>query len=422
MEFVVTTLSSYVLSFKRFTSHRSYKRLLLGGFVSGLGDRISYLAFLAAVASKTDDAMAIGGLTISEMLPGIVALPFVSYIVDRFDKRRLLFASDIFRAVVFLLAAMSGEIWMFFACGFISSCFTMLFEPARMALEPHYIPEGEILQANGTRQSMMSLVMVIGPALGGVLVATVGFRTAFIVNSITFLVSAWLVRGLDRIPLNLNKRTDGFWKEITGGMAAVRSSHVLMYLFALMAFFNLAIGIQFPLMFVFIKENLGGSATTTGWLFSAIGVGGILAGAILASIPKTRTPFEVTSTSGRRKIAALAAIDGVVVIAFASLHSIPPVLIIFALFGAIGVCLMVAYNTAVTEQTHEAVRGRVFSLYHAIQGPLLVISIAIGTPLARKYGAANVFYASGGLEVLLGTVAFLLAGKIKQKVLLISSR
>jgi len=414
MDFVFTTLGNYILSFKRFASHRSYKRLLIGGFVSGLGDRIGYLAFLAAVASKTDDALAIGGLTISEMLPGIVALPFVSYIVDRFDKRRLLFTSDIIRAAIFIAAAISGEIWMFFACGFASACFTMLFEPARMALEPHYIPEGEILQANGTRQSMMSLVMVIGPALGGLLVATVGFRAAFVVNAASFLASAWMVTGLERVRSNRTEATSGFWTEMAGGVKAVRSSHVLIYLFGLMAVFNLVIGIQFPLMFVFIKENLGGNASTTGWMFSAIGVGGIIAGLILTAIPKTRHPFEVTSVKGRRKIAALAAIDGIVVIAFASLHTIPPVLIIFALFGAIGVCLMVAYNTAVTEQTHESVRGRVFSLYHAIQGPLLVISIAIGTPLARQFGAANVFFVSGALEVLLGVTAALVAGKVRQ--------
>ncbi|HEY6172131.1 MAG TPA: hypothetical protein VIX80_07735, partial [Candidatus Kapabacteria bacterium] len=100
MTIVIETFYTYLGQIKRLTAHRSYKRLLIASIGSALGDRIGFIAFLAAVSSTSDDVMALSGITISEMLPGIVALPFVSMVVDRFDKRKLLFYADLVRAVL----------------------------------------------------------------------------------------------------------------------------------------------------------------------------------------------------------------------------------------------------------------------------------------------------------------------------------
>lgn len=159
-------LKAYIAQLQRLTAHRSYKRLLVGGAISAMGDRIGYIAFLAAVTHGSADVMAVSALTVSEMLPPIIAVPIVSLIVDRFDKRSLMFWSDIARAVFFALAALYPEPWVFYTTAFLSASFTVLFEPARQALEPHYVPDGEITQANGVRMSLMSMVLVLGPSIG----------------------------------------------------------------------------------------------------------------------------------------------------------------------------------------------------------------------------------------------------------------
>jgi sugar phosphate permease len=169
------------------------------------------------------------------------------------------------------------------------------------------------------------------------------------------------------------------------------------------------------MLFVWVKENLCGGPAETGWLFSAIGIGGLIGGGILTALGKERRPFDAATVAGRRNIALLAALDGFVVLLFAPMTSLLPAMGVFAAFGLIGTSFHVGITTAITELTPEKVRGRVFSLHHAIQGPLIVLSIGLGAPFAREYGAKNVFFVSGGLEVVVGLTALLLAAKVRRK-------
>ncbi len=411
MEFVLKTYNHYLGQVRRLSSHRSYRRLLIGSIVSALGDRVGYIAFLAAVTSHSNDALAVAGITISEMLPGIVALPLVSLIVDRFDKRHLLIIADLVRAALFVAAAFAGELWLFFVLGFVSMCFTMLFEPSRQALEPHYVPEGELTQANGLRQGFLSIVMMLGPAIGGILAGSIGYEAAFIVNAGSFLVSAFMVSNLDPVTVRDEKR-ESAWREIAGGYRTVKQSPALKYLFALMGLFALVIGIQFPLIYVWVHENLGGGPSDAGWLFSAVGIGGLIGGSYLSTIPKDKHPFDGTTLRGLRNIAILSALDGVIVMLFAPQTTMIAGMIVFACFGAIGTSFHVAITTAFQELSPPEYRGRVFSLHSAVQGPLIVVSIALGTPLAREHGAEAVFLVSGGLEILLGIVGIFWAKRI----------
>jgi MFS family permease len=412
MTFVIETFQNYIAQVRRLAAHRSYKRLLAGSIVSGLGDRIGFIAFLAAVSSHSNDVLAVGGITISEMLPGVVALPFVSMVVDRFDKRRLLLIADIARAILYILAAFAGDLWVFYALGFTSTCFTLLFEPSRQALEPHYIPDGELTQANGMRMGLLSLVMLVGPAVGGLLSASVGFQSAFLVNAASFLFSAWMVTDLEEVKFTPAEKEETLMKEIAGGLRIVWRTPELKFLFVQMAAFAFVIGIQFPLIFVWVRENLGGGPAEAGWLFSAIGIGGIIGGAILASLEKEKKPFDAKTAAGRRNIALLSIADGIVVLFFAPITHFAPAVGVFAAFGLIGTSFHVGISTAITELSPVAFRGRIFSLYSALQGPLIVLSIALGAPLAREYGAKDVFFVSGGLEIIVGIIAIAFAGKI----------
>lgn len=403
------SLRQYITQIQRISAHRSYRRLLIGGLVSALGDRAGYIAFLAAVTAGNNDALAVGGITIAETLPVILAAPIVSYFVDRYDRRQLMLLADLIRSIVFSAAFFYPEIWVIYVVGFISAAFTALFEPSRLALEPHYVPPGEITQANGLRMSMMSFVMICGPAIGGLLVSTIGYRYAFLFNAVSFLFSAWMVARLDAVPLREQEAGTSKWSEMIGGFQAVKSNTILVYLFALFGAFMLVIGIQFPLIYVFVTEQLHGGPKEAGWLFSAVGIGGLIGGALIASLQKKAAPFDAQHVKGRGQIAGLVLLDGLIVIVFASLHSLWAAAGTFVIFGAIGTALNTALQSAITLQSREEERGRIFTFYSTIAGPLMVVSIAIGTPFARTYGSATIFYISGGLEVLVGLLAYRIA-------------
>jgi MFS family permease len=385
----------------RLSAHRSYRRLLLAGCVSATGDRVAYIAFLAAVTAGSTDALAVGGISIAEMLPPLLAMPFVSLVVDRFDRRKLMLLSDLVCAAAFILAFFVSQLWFIFLIAFVSVLFSNLFEPSRQALEPSYIPEGEIMQASSLRQGFMSVIVIVGPGLGGLLVATVGFKGAFLFNAFSFLFSAWMVSGLDAAEPKVAPAHEHWRSELFGGIRIVKANPVLMYVFMLFGAFLIAIGIQFPLIYVFVRESLHGGPAEAGWLFSATGIGGIIGGALLATVKKENNPFDVRTLRGRRNVALLASIDGAVVISFAQFHTLLPVMALFTIFGAIGASL------------HAALTGAVFALYGALSGSLMVLSVVIGSPFARKYGSVVVLEASASLEFVITIVACLLASRVK---------
>jgi len=399
-------LKKYFAQLRRLSAHRSYRRLLFGGSISALGDRVGYIAFLAAITAQSYDVFAIGGITISEMLPAVLSLPLVSLVVDRYDRRKLMLVADLVRAVLFVVVVIFPQTWLLFVVAFIAASFAMLFDPARQALEPHYLPEGEIAQAGGIRQGLMNLVMIVGPALGGLLVAVFGYRSAFIFDAVSFLISGWMVSGLDHVALALDEGHVDNWKEIKGGFEAVSRSPILRHIFGMFAAFTLVIGIQYPLIFIFVRENLHGGTTEAGWLFSAIGIGGIIGGAIIATLKKESTMFDTNTIRGRRNVAAVIALDGLVVMLFAAFDSLLPVLLFFTVFGFVGTVLVTALTAAVTLQSPVESRGRVFTLYSAMSGPLIVLSIVLGMPFAKAYGASLVFYVSGALEIVVGAITW----------------
>lgn len=358
--------------------------------------------------------MAVGLLTIAEMLPPIIAAPVVSLIVDRFDKRKLMFWADIARAAFFLTAAFYPVTWIFYLTAFLSAAFTVLFEPSRQALEPHYVPEGEITQASGIRMSIMSTVMIVGPAIGGALAGSVGFTYAFLLNAATFLMSAWLVARLDAVELRHEKKA-GAMEEILGGLRYVRENRSLSFLFLLFAIFTFVIGIQFPLIYVFVEEVLKGGPGEAGWLFSAIGIGGLIGGASLAALKKENKPFDLKTLRGKRNIALLAALDGVIVMLFALQTQLIPTMFFFAFFGFIGTAFHTAFSAAVATESPKHFRGRIFALHAAMNGPLIVLSIALGAPLAEEYGSVAVFMVSGAMEIVVGLACVLWAMRLHKR-------
>jgi predicted MFS family arabinose efflux permease len=401
------TLKTYYSQLSRLTAHPSYRRLLIGGAISAMGDRIGYIAFLAAVthassSTTSGGVMAVGMLTMSEMLPPIIAAPLVSLMVDRFDRRKLMFWADIARAIFFLIAALYPSLWIFYTTAFMSAAFTVLFEPSRQALEPNYVPEGEITQANGLRQSLMSVVMICGPAIGGLLAGTVGFTYAFLINAVSFLGSAYMVSDLEAVEIKREKKRSSMKEELLGGLRVVHENRGLSYLFVMFGVFTLVIGVQFPLIYIFVKEVLGGGPAEAGWLFSAVGVGGLIGGAALASLKKEQRPFDLKTLRGKKNLAWLAVIDGVLVILFAIQTSLVPTMIFFGMFGFVGTAFHSAITAAVATEAPEHLRGRVFALNTAMHGPLIVLSIALGTPLAEQFGSVPVFLGSGLLEMVVG--------------------
>jgi hypothetical protein len=181
-------------------SNRSFRRLLSGQVVSELGNWFNFIAGLGlvrAVSAAAPEATAI--MMVARMAPFALFAPLAGTFADRLSRRTVMIVADAARAVValgFLLVRGPDDLWIAYACTIASTLLAAFFEAAKNAAMPNLAGDGGLLAGNALMFSSRFLLMSLGAALGGWASARFGYHTAFIINALSFIVSAysiWLI-------------------------------------------------------------------------------------------------------------------------------------------------------------------------------------------------------------------------------------
>ena len=238
--------------------------------------------------------------------------------------------------------------------------------PARMALLPDVVGRDLVGGANSLLMLTRNLVLLVGPALGGALVAWRGTDPAFWLDAATFLGSAAVLAlwrhheplaaplalaasaggnadvvaattGEDDPTRTLRDRLGRLWRDVNAGLAGVREHPGLRVAFGFFAVLTFVTAMQQPLVVVFVKDVLGGGDRQLGFIIAAAGLGGIV-GAVAGGVAVSRRrPLQV--------IALLTALDGLLLLAFALNRSVWVALALFACFGALATLAQIALAT-----------------------------------------------------------------------------
>jgi MFS family permease len=167
--------------------------------ISELGTWFSFIAELGTVSMLSGSAWATMALLVSRLLPVLLFAPFAGVLVDRTNRKRILIAADLTRALIalgFLTASIGAPIWLIVLFSGLMSSATTFFEAAKNASIANMTKREELLTANVLMFSTRFLQLTLGAALGGVTAAKFGYNTAFIINSLSFIASAafiWLI-------------------------------------------------------------------------------------------------------------------------------------------------------------------------------------------------------------------------------------
>lgn len=177
--------------------NRSFRLLWSGQVISELGNWFNFVAGLGLlrVISGADPTVA-GILMFTRTLPFAVVAPFAGALVDRFSRWQVLFWSDILRAVValgFLFVQTPEDFWIAYLCSVLLSTLTAFFEAAKNASLPNITGDDGLLPGTALMFSLRFLLMSVGAALGGVASAAFGYHIAFLINSISFILSAYTI-------------------------------------------------------------------------------------------------------------------------------------------------------------------------------------------------------------------------------------
>jgi len=254
-----------------------FRLLFLSTLGSSIGTFLAAIALAIDVKDRTNSGLWVGAVLVVEILPTILVGLTLGPLLDRLERRKLMVASDLLRAVVFAalpFATSAGEI---VGLALVAGLATGFFRPAVYAGVPNLVPEAELGNANALLQTIENASWAIGPVLGGLLTAAAGPHTAYWINAGSFLVSAVLVA---RIPARLLQSTTaltrGHWTDLKDGFAAVLRSRPLLAVLLGWGLASLASG-AISVSEVFLAKNtLHGGDFGYGLLYGGIGTGLVL--------------------------------------------------------------------------------------------------------------------------------------------------
>jgi MFS family permease len=174
----------------------NFRRMWLGNIVSLLGDWFNTIALYSLVLELTGSEFALGAVFISKMLPSGLASPLAGLVVDRFNRRKVMIASDLLRGVIvlgFLLIDDASEIYLVYLFIVLQVVVGSVFRPAQNASIPNVTSKAELLTANALMAATWSTLLAVGAALGGFAAAWLGLKAVFILDAATYMVSAVLI-------------------------------------------------------------------------------------------------------------------------------------------------------------------------------------------------------------------------------------
>ena len=215
--------------------NQSFRRLWIGQVISELGNWFNFIAALGLVRNIANAAPEVTTLMlIFRLVPFTLFSPLAGAFVDRWSRRTVMIVTDLLRVVValgFLLVRRPQDLWIAYLCTVLLSLFGTFFEAAKNAAVPNITGERDLLAGNALMFSSRFLLMSLGAALGGWTSSKVGYQAAFIINAVSFLVSAysvWLVpdgetRQAPAKVVTEQKRSiySGYWTDIREGWAYI---------------------------------------------------------------------------------------------------------------------------------------------------------------------------------------------------------
>ncbi|MGZ4677764.1 MAG: MFS transporter [Acidimicrobiia bacterium] len=373
-------------------------RLFFGGqLISQVGNWLTLVAQTLLVLELTHDGIALGLLAVAQFGPVLVLGPWAGLVADRSDKRRLLLVVQaIAMAQSFALAALafsgSPPVWSIYLVALVGGVTVAFDNPARRAFVVEMVEEEDVQNAVSLNSALMTSSRVVGPALAGLLVATVGFGWCFLSDGVSYIAVLVALAMMRTSELRPSPVTPKAKRQIREGLCYVRGVPELWMPLVMMAVVG-TLSYNFQTVFpLFATRDLHGTGTTFTILFSVVSVGALV-GALRTA---RRTSTDVRAVA----VASLGYGTAMALMVFVPNQWFAYAVGIF--LGVTSISFLVASTAIVQIEAAPEMRGRVL----ALQAMLFLGSTPIGGPIvgwvSEQYGAR---YAIG-----LGAVAALGAG------------
>jgi MFS family permease len=390
-------------SLVRALRHRNYRLFFAGQSLSLVGTWITRIATGWLVYRLTGSALLLGVVGFCGQIPTLFLAPIAGVFVDRWDRHRVLLVTQVcsmLQSFALAVLALAGIITVAqvlvlqVAQGIINAFDT----PARQAFVVEMIEDrADLANAIALNSSMVNASRILGPSIGGVLIAAVGEGWCFLLDGVSYLAVIASLLAMQVVSSARARPETRVWEELGAGLRYVTGFvpiRTVLLLLALVSTMGMPYTVLMPAVAV---KLLHGDSHTLGWLMTASGAGALCGAVYLAS--------RATVVGLGRAIAVATAVFGAGLVAFGLSRALWISLLILPLVGAGFMVALAATNTIVQTITEEHLRGRVMAFYAmAFLGTAPLGSLLAGV-LADRLGEPLTIIL-GGLACLLGAAWF----------------
>ena len=383
----------------------AFRKLLGGLAVSQIGDWLYNLALVTLVYSRTHSALWAGVTTAARVVPIVTLGPLGGAIADRFDRRRLMIASDLIRlALMLVLALVAVSHLPVLLAPVIAAAATVAgspYLPCTSAVTPRLVPDADLPGANAARSAVGAAGIIIGPALGGVLLLIGSPALAFVVNAVTFGLAAAAVLAIAPGPVFAvspggasaaggASRPSGLWHDVADGAAALRAHPEAVRLVGADIMCSLVYGMQTVLLLL-VARQAGLGLHGYGYLFASLGAGSLVGTALASRVLRTRRPHAALRT-------ALAAV-GVPMLLLGVSYWPPMAVVLVALTGVGAILVEIMTETTLQRTLPPEVFGRAYGLALPASLAGIVAGSLIAPALAAALGTTGALVACGAAVI-----------------------
>src|SRR3990170_3693812 len=385
---------------------REFRLLWIGMTVSLLGDGIFTVALAWQVYELSDAPTALSVVGIAMSVPHIVLLLFGGVASDRFERRRVMIGADLVRGLAvaaFGVLSISGnlELWHIIVIAAAFGAGTAFFGPAFDAVVPDLVPEDLLTQANSLEQFIRPAAWrMLGPAVGGWLIAVWGPGVSFLIDAGTFAASVLFLALMRPIPLPTDAEDEGsVLHQIKGGFRYVRSQTWLWGTFLAATFAYLVfLGPTEVLLPFVVKNEMKGSASDLGLIFALGGVGAMVTAVLMATRPMPARNMTFIFLAWTASTLAVAGYG---------LARFPwQAMVACFAFNALESAGLIVWTTTKQRLVPTHLLGRVSSFDGFISVGLMPVSFALAAPVAGALGARTTLIWAGVVGSVI-TFAFL---------------
>jgi len=395
--------------------NRNYAFLWIGSLISSLRDWALRGALPFYVYARTNSALATGLTFIASALPWVVLSSVAGVFVDHWDLKRIMIIADLARAALMLLLLLITVVpalfWLVYFVSFAEACITQFFNPASMALAPQIVGKDHLQEANALGSLNGSVSRLVGPLLGGVLLAMLGPASTIIADGLSYvgsaiMISLVLVSAAPRGEIHQSDSSEAmgkwtaYWHDWLEGLRVVKEERLLRALFLVVALAAIGDGMSSPAFVLFPTVVLHLGASAYGGMLTALGVGNLIGSLLVGQLAKRISPT--------RFIAVGLLGEGLAYLLAFSSRSSALALVLFVISGTPVVGWQVSAQTLLQTSVEERLRGRVFGAYVATLSLLLLVGTGLGSALVAPLGAVSVLTLECCIMLLAGVVAFVL--------------